>query len=73
MLVGVDGSNKSFKALNYALLLASNSQDEVIICYAPTPDKSKFSRTVKAKTEDFMLLVKNVRANESLIINVWIF
>lgn len=45
----VDGSNKSYKALNYALNLATSSNDKITICYAPTPDKIKFTHTIDAK------------------------
>lgn len=52
-LVCVDGSVKSFKALNHALNLAKNPKDEVIVCFAPTPDTLLFAKTVETKLEEF--------------------
>ncbi|EAS03994.2 universal stress family protein (macronuclear) [Tetrahymena thermophila SB210] len=59
-LVCIDGSNKSYKALNYALNLAQNPNDKITICYAPTPDKQKFTRTIDAKLQEDLEQAKHI-------------
>ena len=37
-LVCVDGSEKSLKCLSYAFKLATNQNDKIIVCHAPSPE-----------------------------------
>ncbi|EGR32500.1 hypothetical protein IMG5_080800 [Ichthyophthirius multifiliis] len=58
-LACLDGSNKAYKALNVCLSLR-NQGDKFIFCYAPTPDKQKFSKIIKAKLEQELENFKDI-------------
>lgn len=40
--------------MSVAFKLATNSNDKILLCYAPTPDKTNFVNTLQAKVEEEM-------------------
>jgi len=53
-VVCVDGSNKSYKALDAAIELTFDERDSLVICFAPTPDSEAFGAKIKSKVLEYM-------------------
>lgn len=70
-LVCLDGSKKSYKAIEHTLkLIQDNNKDTIMLCFAPTPDRVKLGESIKEKVKE-MLENQNVKWDyEQLNVNM---